>query len=625
MSDLATKIDLAKQSKALYERRWDICLRFLNGEQHPGYDSVTQAYGSGARGSVGQRRLVINLIQPIYKNLLSRLATNYPGIAVMPASPSSASVVQAQMSEVYLRYVWHQRKVDRVFRRLVEHLLSLGTGALHVCWEPGETTPTIKAVSAFDLFWDSGALNYADSDWIAVRKWATRDEVSRAYPDFADKLSVDMDEAFNSSSSIIPSQLFYSDTQRAPDAVEVFDIYRNGKHTVMCEGITLYEGPTPQGVTPVHVALWTEIPNVAWGQGLVEPLVDLQRIYNAGREMVMQNAALMANPKWLIPKEAGIAANALTSRPGEKVYFAAGFQPEQRAGTPIPSYVIDNNRQVAAEMQDVSGIHSATLGRQTKGGLSGVAIRSITENDLSSIQVSQDYIESAAQSAAESILAYAKEYIPERVMVRQLGSLGRAVFREVSRDDLVDNPQVFIEAGTLFQDSIEDREARVVAQFQAGLIDKDTAVQELSFRTGNGYLLRRMEQVSHAREMLDVVLSGGAIELLPTDDPSIFTEVFDEFVRSADFYQQPPERQAYITDLLRMWKSPDPFGAFTPQSTDDAAQALGLAESPITQAQVAAGALTAAGRQADANLIEQEVSPPTNEFVPADGSVLGGV
>lgn len=615
MGDLADKIAQAKRAKATYERRWEVCLRFLAGEQHPGYDHVLQSAGGAGGARAGGRRLVINLITPIYKNLLSRLASNYPGLAVMPASPSSASVLQAQLSETYLRYVWHQRKMDREFRRLVEHLLSVGTGALHVGWEPGETTPTVRAVSAFDLYWDAGALNFADSDWIAVRKWAARDEVARAYPG-----RLEAEALAASASSIHPSQLFYSDTQPAPDAIEVFDVYRNGEHTVLADGVVLYSGPTPQGVTPVHVAVWTEIPNVAWGQGLVEPLVDLQRVYNAGREMVMTNAALMAQPKWLIPKEAGIAANALTTRPGEKVYFAAGFAPEQRSGVPIPSYVIDSNRQVAAEMQDVSGIHSATLGRQ-RGGLSGVAIQNITENDLSSIQVSQDYIESAAQSAAESILAYAREYIPERIMIRQLGSLGRAVFREISRQDLVESPQVFIEAGTLFRDSIADREARVVAQFQAGLLDKEAAIQELSFRTGNGYLQKRMEQISHAREILEVVLAGGAIELLPTDDPSLFAEVFDEFARSSDYYLQPPERQAYIADLLRLWRSPDPFAASRPGSTEEAARLLGVAESPVTQAQTAAGALHMAEQQAEA--YAYGIDPPTNEAPPADGSVRG--
>jgi len=616
-AQLADSIESSKTQKQMFEKRWEICLRFLNSEQHPGgYDAVTQGYaGLGTRGRA--RHIVINLINPLYKSILSRLATNYPGVAVMPSGPGSSQVLQAQMSEVYLRYVWHVRKINRVARRVVEYLLSLGTAAVQVYWEPGDTTPCIRAVNAMDLFWDAGALNHEDSDWIATRRWATPVALRETYPEFGEYL--DNPENMAPQSGVINSQLRYTSTQPAPGKLEVFDVYAGGEHIVMCEGQELWRGPTPSGIVPVHVMIWTEIPNVAWGQGLVEPLIDLQRVYNASREMVMANAASMANPKWMVPTEANVAANAITANPGEKVYFDGPQAPQQITGAPLPAYVIDNTRMIPTEMQDVSGIHSATLGRK-QSGQSGKALEIQVSNDLSSIQVSQECIEDAFSMMAESILCYAKENITEPVMVRQMGNLGRAVFQEIANTDIVEYPQVLIEAGTLFQDSISTREARVLAQFTAGLIDKDEALKEISFRTGNSYLLNKMEETSHAKAMLKLVAEGDAmLELSPVDDPRVFMDVFSEFVRTPEFYNLPQHRADYIMDLIR--RQFVPIQENLPGSKEEAIEQLGMVQSPQAQAQIVAGTMEAAEQQAQLNAMEA----PQDTAIRADGAIpMGG-
>jgi hypothetical protein len=608
-------VEASKTQKKLYERRWEICLRFLNNEQHPGgYDPVTQGYsGANARGRT--RHIVINLISPIYKNILSRLSTNYPGVAVMPTGASSDRILQAQSSEVYLRYCWHVNKINRVARRVVEYLLSLGTAAVQVYWEPGDKTPQVRAVNAFDLFWDAGALNHEDSDWIAVRRWATPKALKAAYPDFDYNTESEEFGTSNASARTINAQLQYTDTQPAPGKLEVFDIYSDGRHYIYCNNQVLWEDDTPFGITPVHVMIWTEVPNISWGQGMVEPLIDLQRVYNAGREMVMSNAAKMANPKWLVSTDANVAANALTANSGEKVYFDGPLPPKQAAAAPLPSYVIDNLRTIPTEMQDVSGIHSATLGRK-QSGQSGKALEIQTTNDLSSIQVSQECIEDAFTGMAESMLCYAKENIREPVMVRQMGTFGRVVFQEITNLDIVDTPQVLIETGTLFQDSIQDREARVLAQFQAGLIDKDVAMKELSFRTGNSYLIQQMQEISHAKAMLKMVTQGDAmLDLSPADDVGVFMEVFSEFMREPEFYGLPQHRQDYISDLIKRQFAP--MAESAPKSREDAVAQLGMAQSPVMQAQIAAGAIDSAQQQADMNVIESDA-------IRADGAIPEG-
>jgi hypothetical protein len=606
-SQLSQRIETSREAKKVFERKWELCLRFLAGEQHRGWDAVTQSYSdSNARA---QKHIVINLILPIYKNLLSRLATAYPGVAVMPASPSSSDVSKATASEAYLRYWWGANKIDRLGRKVVANLLSTGTAAVHVYWADGSARA--DAVQAQDLFFDAAVLDPEDSAWIAVRCWSRKEDVYAQFPEAAEALK-DMDP---SDADGPVNKLHYDDGAGPPGTYEVFEVYHDGKITVLCKGVQLYHGDMPNGIRPVHIMRWTEVPNIVWGQGLVEPLLDLQRVYNASREMVMNNAALMANPKWLVPKGAGLSDGSFTARPGEKILHEPGLKPEQVPGVPLPSYVTDNIRQTHADMLNTAGVHSATLGNRPTGGLSGKAIDSLVANDLSSIQVSQSGIEDAFEDMAADVLVLTKAYMSEATMIRQLDGLGHAIFFELQQADIVDDPDVIIEAGTLFQDSIESRERRVLDMFQAGLIDKDVAMRELSFRTGNAYLLKQLQNISHAREMLNAVKLGAMIEILPGDDKEAFASVFGEFLRNPEFYELPVERQNYITDLLRMLTGEDaarPVGA--PESAAEAAEQLGLQRSPASQAQIAGMAVQGAADQSYLDDVQ-------NEAARADGAI----
>ena len=50
--------------------------------------------------------------------------------------------------------------------------------------------------------------------------------------------------------------------------------------------------------------------------------------------------------------------------------------------------------------------------------------------------------------------------------------------------------------------------------------------------------------------MLEAIMGGSAIEIMPTDDLKAFQEVFEGFMRTAPYYQLAPELQDYIRDVL---------------------------------------------------------------------------
>ena len=301
---------------------------------------------------------------------------------------------------------------------------------------------------------------------------------------------------------------------------------------------------------PIQIIRYSVIPTRLWGIGLIEPLVDLQWYYNKARSQVIQNAELMANPKVLIPKTAGVPTNAFTDRPGEKIYYnAAGGRPEMLTPSPLPGYVMDNMSRIQAEMGDVAGIHSVTLGRRAVNVSSGAAIAELSAKDLSQLEITQSFIENAAKNVAKTVCLLAKAHYSEGKYVKMMDDYGSVVHQEIKNEDIVDNPEIFIQAGSLFRKEAHDRDAKVLELFNLGLIDKEQAMYELSFRTSNAQVSEKVQALAHAQEILDGVKKGIMVEIYSTDDLDAFSRVFKDFMRSNEFYGMPIELQDYVSDV----------------------------------------------------------------------------
>ena len=260
---------------------------------------------------------------------------------------------------------------------------------------------------------------------------------------------------------------------------------------------------------------------------------------------------MMGNPKWLVPKTAGVSAQSMTSRPGEKIYYnPAGGAPQQIAAAPMPAYVMDNIMRIQGEMGDVAGVHSVTLGKSAVGVSSGKAMEVLSSQDTSQLQITQQSIERGTQLMAKCVLELMKRYYTEPKMMGMLDMHGRVTFDAIQATNIVDTPEVFIEAGSLFKEESQDRDAKVVELLQLGLIDKDVALNELSFRTGNAFISERISGIAHARDMLDAVRAGLNIEIFLNDDLEAFKNIFNEFMHTIAFYELPQERQDYMRDIL---------------------------------------------------------------------------
>ena len=538
-------IDESKVEKKPERRLWDLTLKFVEGRQWLSYDKQASQLLTSRLTQDNQSRVTVNLLINMYRNVLSRLALSYPSMAVMPATPSASDVMKAKSSEMVLQHMWHRDDIKKKGAVLVKWLLTTGTAALHTFYEDDVTT---RVVGAYDIFFEKGVIEPDDSQWIAIRSYSTKRELKNLYPEHEKAIegsSAGDEENYGLAST-------GTSTEPPKGRVELFEVYwRDGRHALVMGSTFLFKGKWKTKTFPVQIIRYTEVPRRLWGLSMLAPALDLQLLYNRARSQVIHNVELMGNPKWLVPKTAGISSQSLTSKPGEKVYYnPAGGKPEQVAAAPLPGYMLDNISRIQSEMMDAVGIHSVTLGKRAVGVVSGKGMETMSEKDTSQLQITQEAIEYGFMKMATVSLELMKAKYTEGKMISILDQYGKVAFKALKATDIVSNPEVFLEAGTLFRDEARDRDAKVMQMLEMGLIEKEEAMQELSFRTGNKNVSERVQSISHARDMLDAVRLGGEIEVFASDDLKSIKEVFAEFMRTSEFYELPPNTQEYARDVL---------------------------------------------------------------------------
>lgn len=538
-------IDISKVNYTSTTRVWDVALLFVQGRQHIEYDKNINRYIS-SKSSAGRYRVSINLLLNFYRTVLSKLQIVTPNITVLPASASTEDLIKARTSEDAFKYYYHRDSfAEDKSPVMLQWLITLGTVGLHTYFDSEDDEIKTNVISPYDIFVEKGAQAESQSRFIAIRQYTTKDELKSVYPD----KTKEIDEAITT--SMTTTGTGNTTNYELSDRVEIFEVFGvDGTTGIVMGDIVLFEGKW-SGTHPVQIIRYTKVPGKFWGLGLIEPLIELQALYNNVRAQVVQNVELMSNPKWLIPKTAGVSADAIKGRPGEKIYYnIAGGEPKQVSMAPIPSYVLDNVVRLHSEMMDVAGLHATSMGKRSVGVTSGKAIEALSSQDVSQLQVTQKNIERAIKNMATKVLELMQEFYPEKKMMKMMDSYGKIIFKELKRTSLQENPEVFIEAGSIFADTAEARDAQVLNLFKAQLLTPEEARSALSFHTGQDFISQETSDMAHAQEMIQAIIDGNNIEIFASDNLPVFMKVITDFMRTEDFYELEVERQDYFSDIL---------------------------------------------------------------------------
>ena len=606
-SEIATMAQRCLDVSAPRRQMTMICIEFLRGNQDPALatgESPQTASGQNIAARVlGPTEVIINKILPKRNQVVSRLATAYPSMAVMPASDSDEDEEKTKASQLLLRYFWNQNNLKRKLKRGSQWLTDAGMYALHEFFNPQTGNVEIEVISPLDFLHEAYVHDVEDSRILGIRRFTTRHALIKAFPEKRDEIM----KYGNGSRDVTSMRQRGVDSQPA-DRVETWEIYTQDRQHVLLLGSHLLKKlPIDTRKIPIQLVRYNEISGILDGVGMVETCLAPQMMRNRFLTQITENAKKMANPKIMIPIESGVTEDAFASDTGEKIPYVGGHAPTPWQPQGMNSDLLNMPTRFDNDMDDASGQAAIAQGKMV-GAKSGVAIESLTENALSPLQLVQENIEEAVKDAAECVLELMKAHYTEGKMIRMFDpDTGEFISQELKSTHIVDDPQIFLEAGSLFRSEAGDRDKQTLEMFKAQLIDKDTAMRNLSLHNVSGDMVGKMKALKHARNLLAAVVQfqQPLQDLTVGDDLQSLKEVFGNYVHSNPFYAAPQvvqdlTNQAYmqIVGIIQQnaMQAANPGAPLPPPAPGGPSSALGV--NPVAEAQANPPPLSVQGQHA---------------------------
>lgn len=526
--------------------QWTLCDRFLAGDQYLTVASSGSAQ-MGMTSIIGAKRrgqTVFNVLPSFLRAKLAQMQMLMPDIAVAPNVPEQGDIARAIGTEECWRYQYNAKRLDRELERLADLGCRHGTAFMWTYGDSSKGDYCVEARSAFDLRQEPGAVNDRQASWMAVREVVKKVEAIRMFegscPNIAEILQDlgqqnQMDRIRNMSSMVAVPK----------DSVELFYVYwKDGRQAVMSNEQYLWraEATTPNAVFPIQVHRYQSNADRFWGSGLIYPLLDLQialnRVYNRMLDCVDQ----MSNPVWLVPAMSNVNINTLTNVIGQRIpYNPTGGKPERVQGSMIGQDQFEIAKLIYSQMQDIAETHAQSMGKRAVGVNSGKAIDALANADAGQLELTKQDLMNVVRDLTIVVLAYMRDTWGDARYIRVFDQYGRVMHRELEQTDLLDNPTVHIESGSLFKSDVEAKQQQVLQWVQAGAIDPKEALKRTTLRNFNKDRMTQMLRSFRAQSVLDIAKHGEqhgiGIEIYPSDPVEEIKEAFEDFMWSPDFYQ----------------------------------------------------------------------------------------
>lgn len=528
---------------------WDLAVRFVQGDQHVVWGSSTRQIIANT-SLPGENQTVTNHILGIYRTSVALLMTRFPQLTVVPTTPSTDNLKKAIACEALLHFWWQDQRMDRVLGTVSKWLSMSGNAALHTYFDSERGLPVTECVKSYDLLFEANANSWEESNWRACRKVVLKDALKKAYPKYGkyiDELpSADRDENTSYQNKAMPD-----------GRVDMWDVYFNdGRHGILVGQTWLFKEQLPKGYMPLQPMKWTDVVGRLYGISQVYPLIDLQRQFNRYRNFTLDICDLMSNPIWLVDTGSGLQNSSVTNEAGAiyRYHGNMGNEPKRVDGANVPPQFWEVQRQSQADMMDVGGIHSTTMGKRS-GVTAGVAMEELRGGDVLSMESTMASMEHAFKESARCYLFLWKRHVRERRNIAIMDAqVGRVVYDSVADTDLLDNPEVFCEPGSLFSSKVHERNKQVL-NLRANHPDLFTAEEireSLDLPIGRKDKLQAMVNYQIAADMLEVCKRGGSIRVSPASPLKELRDTFSEYVQDPEYYKRALQLDQVLKQAMQL-------------------------------------------------------------------------
>jgi hypothetical protein len=514
-----TLFKYSKDARRKYDREWLSRDLFRRGYQFTSHSGGTVTLTSRANA-----KIPVNLTWAYIRSIKNQVTSFNPKFEVLPEFKGKQAEANARLAGKLLDYLFTKNNMNKQIKEaVIQGLMFSVGGPFEVIWDEnfdnGNKQPqgevVIRLHDPFDIYIDPNATSADDAQFIIKAVRTSLDDIKKdkiySKTARAALVSGSPKKAESEYKQFLLQTIQNSQAQTEDnDAVILKEIQikeRNEDGDIRIRYFTwVDEVPEPlrdelvdQEDFDIEFFQADMNPLELYGESWSKHVIALNRVLNALESSIFDYNYRYAKGRLVIDKNSGV--NAVTNEHGSIIEKNRGAEVKPLPLQPLPSSVENQILRIKGMMEDISGVHEATLGRVPAQVKSGIGIAELKQSDSTNQDDLVQNLEQCLMRLGRKILKkVAQNYDTPRV--RRVVGNGRIVehFAAVGESFVGDNVKEWkissekyplakisetnelkVQIGSWLAYSKEAQQKVLVDLAEAGLIDKETVLKHLEF------------------------------------------------------------------------------------------------------------------------------------------------
>lgn len=582
------EVEKQDRSRSDLKRQWLVNVMFLYGKHH---FQVSKRYGTGEE-LLAQRiawelesfkkantvRRTSNYILPLFRSLYSRLISMKSNVHAEPTTSTDRDRDAARVSKEVLEDFWENCNrnnpwmaieycgMQSILMKLILHKLTLGMAYLVPYFNPKATSyvydQTTKEViqadvgeaevrmsSVMDTFRDSFGRH------TIVRRFLCPEQVEYEYGVKVEPDKVDEDTVEDKIKRLLEGE---KDDKDLTEGVYVYDKYciptaeyPNGRLISCTQKQVFSDAELPSECRkriPVYEFRYQDLGFSKYGQGAIEPVVDLQQDYNFTLTRIAHLKKNLTG-KLLSPRNAKLSQK-WDDEVGQIIHYAQGLKPEYMQPASVPAWYYEELKRIREDMENLMNSHDSSMGRTPGQVKSGVGIQNLSDIDNSQIAPELIQFEQKMGFFGESILDICQEKYNERRLLTISGDDLAYEIKSFIGSDLFGQKKILVKMGSNLPTNIKERQSYIIMLRDKGFISSERAKDLLEFGDIDG-VYSGLDETAAKNDILNTIEGQMMVIAEPWEDHTIHLKVINDFRKGSVYMKLPPEIKQRIDYLAQ--------------------------------------------------------------------------
>ena len=505
---IRSEYEKLKANRKTDEQEWYLQIAFFNGYQYHAWQTIGAGQVLREEPNPGnQPRITVNRIEPIVRTEISKTTSGRPSAQVVPASNDDEDLMAAAAAEQVWQALYDKKNFQTDILQKAEFWrATTGNAFVKTLWDSSirniepmniedpftgermviqQETSTgdvqYEVVSPFHLFVPDLSEEDLEKQPYIFNVYTKSEQWVKST--FGNVLPKDFKPTTVAATEIFDAALMDQRNTATvkPDSVLVIEMWakphgcpylpKGGLVTIVDNEIVQFaENGIPYAHKEYPFAHTHTIPTGKfYRRSVIKGLIPLQREYNRVRSQIIQAKNLMSKPQMMY-YEGSLDPRKVTSRPGVYIPIRPGFaMPQPVPIQPLPSYVLNEVKQIEADFEDLSGQHAVSRG-ESGGVTAATAISYLQERDDAYLTSVFNSIEAAIEKVAKQSLSLYVQYVDQPRLVKTVGADGAFDAQMLSGSDIASGLDIRIESGSALPTSKSARQALITDWMKMGFI-----------------------------------------------------------------------------------------------------------------------------------------------------------